>query len=230
MTPSDMEAAVERDMRAQQEWVRALQPQAALLKFRLPWTAGNTNYLDGTVLLPVWGPATTTESRLLVVRSSVGGTCFPGRLWNNESYMEQMCYFNTQTRVSSYTHALVGAVRGLCSCYDCAAEVAIWSSYLRICGTAHVPKSELATLLANNSQCGGIYRCSSCLKALVSHLVQAASEHCSPHGQRHLDTQPKHPAARQHSWYVPKVFDSEGGHVLYVGGVKRPRGARPPAD
>jgi hypothetical protein len=53
-------------MNAQRRWVGILQPLAALLKFRLPWAAGKTDYLAGAVMLPVWGPPTTTESRLLV--------------------------------------------------------------------------------------------------------------------------------------------------------------------
>jgi len=42
------------------------EPLGSLLKFRLPWADGVTEYLAGAVALPVWGPPTTTESRLIV--------------------------------------------------------------------------------------------------------------------------------------------------------------------
>ena len=64
---AQVEKVVAADMDAQQRWVQILRPTAALLKFRLPWDAGVTQYLAGAVVLPVWGPPTTTESRLLVL-------------------------------------------------------------------------------------------------------------------------------------------------------------------
>jgi len=44
---AEVEAAVAADMAAQQRWVDALRPLAALLKFRLPWDIGITRYLAG---------------------------------------------------------------------------------------------------------------------------------------------------------------------------------------
>ena len=63
---AQVEAVIATDMSAQQRWVEIIRPMAALLKFRLPWDDGATDYLSGTVALPVWGPPTTTESRLIV--------------------------------------------------------------------------------------------------------------------------------------------------------------------
>ena len=44
---AQVEAAVAADMAAQQRWVDALRPLAALLKFRLPWDIDITRYLAG---------------------------------------------------------------------------------------------------------------------------------------------------------------------------------------
>ena len=236
MTPAEMESAVAADMRAQGEWVRALAPHAALLKFRLPWTAGKTPYLDGRVLLPLWGPATTTEARLLVTgqgceggaplaKGGAGsaGVAFAERVWDNEAYMEQMAHFNTATRVSGYDHALVGGVRGLCACYDCASEVAIWCGYLERRGVQHVDAATRG--MWDGAGGGSDVRCAACVAGAVAALVEAASRHCSPHGLRHLDTQPKHPAQRHSAWFKPKVFDTEAGEMRFVeGGGERRRG------
>eukprot|EP00971_Amphidinium_carterae_P214799 4262402-Amphidinium_carterae.1 len=61
----EVDDIVQEDMKQQERWVMALQPRWAMLKFRLPWSAGCTEYLDGDIHLPVWGPQTTTETRLI---------------------------------------------------------------------------------------------------------------------------------------------------------------------
>merc|ERR1711879_170587 len=60
------EAEVKADMELQMTWHEAMNPVASSFKFRLPWGAGSTSYLDGDIYLPVWGPVTTTECRLFV--------------------------------------------------------------------------------------------------------------------------------------------------------------------
>lgn len=50
----------------QLSWYRIMQPQAAMFKFRLPWDSGSSKYLGGDIYLPIWGPQTTTEARLVV--------------------------------------------------------------------------------------------------------------------------------------------------------------------
>lgn len=68
---NDVEESVSNDMDDQQRWFALMQPVAAMLKFRLSWKPGKTQYMDGTILLPVFGPITTTESRLLVIGNSL---------------------------------------------------------------------------------------------------------------------------------------------------------------
>ncbi len=97
-TNEEVEATVKRDMAAQQQWHRIMCPLRSLLRFRLPWTKGTTEYLDGTVFLPVWGPQTTTETYLVPNEPP------RDKLWDNGEYEEQMFRFNTVTRVQVSSH------------------------------------------------------------------------------------------------------------------------------
>jgi hypothetical protein len=47
----DPETKVAGDMEAQVRWARLMRAHKCLLRFRLPWTAGQTQYLDGEVCL-----------------------------------------------------------------------------------------------------------------------------------------------------------------------------------
>eukprot|EP00160_Parvularia_atlantis_P021439 Unigene9301_Nuclearia_a/m.28401 Unigene9301_Nuclearia_a/g.28401 ORF Unigene9301_Nuclearia_a/g.28401 Unigene9301_Nuclearia_a/m.28401 type:complete len:403 (-) Unigene9301_Nuclearia_a:102-1310(-) len=142
------EAAVQADMRAQMHWHALLRPRASMLKFRLPWTAGQTTYLAGELHLPVWGPVTTTETRLVVP-----GPGEASREYDHVAYMEQLFHFNTVTRVALYAHPVPvppHAAEGLDRCYDCAAEVRILLAYLAGCrgssasaGVEHEPPEGL---------------------------------------------------------------------------------------
>jgi cap2 methyltransferase len=121
-----VEDKVLEDMQAQQRWHDIIQPIKSLLKFRLPWKPGCTEYLAGDVYLQAFGPTTTTETRL--VPHGHGRV-----MWDNKKYEAQMFYFNTVTRVARYAHSMpVGRPGyGLDYCYDCRAEVQILSEYLR---------------------------------------------------------------------------------------------------
>lgn len=124
-----VEQFVAADMAAQMRWHLEMRPAKSMLKFRLPWPefAGSacSEYLDGDVYLPVWGPQTTTEARLVPYGAQTVQ-------WDNARYERQMFYFNTVTRVARYEHAMrVGAPNHLDYCYDCAAEAAILQAYVR---------------------------------------------------------------------------------------------------
>ena len=64
-TVEDVEAKIKQDMLAQWDWHILLGSKRSMLKFRLPWDKDVSEYLDGDVYLPVWGPTTTTECRLV---------------------------------------------------------------------------------------------------------------------------------------------------------------------
>lgn len=121
----EIEDKVLEDMQAQQRWHDIIKPIKSMLKFRLPWDAGNTEYLAGDVYLPVFGPGSTSETRLIPHGHD--------RInWDNQKYEEQMFHFNTVTRVARYPHKMpVGAAAyGLDYCYDCRSEVQIILQYL----------------------------------------------------------------------------------------------------
>jgi len=167
MNNNQLEKIIARDMSWQMNWHILLNPVASLLKFRLPWTPGTTTYLRGEVVLPVWGPQTTTESRLWVT----GGQ---NELmeYDHDTYSEQMFYFNNITRLSAYRHEICVSVsvsvsssftlnkiienerekiEGLDFCYDCASEVRIIRNYLR----SHVRRL--------TSWCSVTHCCSNCI-------------------------------------------------------------------
>lgn len=128
MSSEEVEKYVERDMRAQERWVKILSPEKSMLKFRLPYTLddiGTTKYeyLDGIVFLPVWGGQTTSETRLVVDKNA------STRIWNPVKYEDQMFYFNTITRVKYYPHDIKW--KGYDHCYDCRSEIFILEQYLK---------------------------------------------------------------------------------------------------
>lgn len=116
-------------MAAQQRWVVAMRAHACALRFRLPWTPGATEYLDGELRLPVWGGQTTTESRLVCTDLGSGSAT---KAYDNQRYEGQMFHFNTVTRVQIYAHAIAEIGEGVDHCFDCRSEVAILESYLHL--------------------------------------------------------------------------------------------------
>jgi cap2 methyltransferase len=116
---ADIERCVWNDMLDQQRWHDMMKPRKSMLKFRLPWTAGTSEYLDGDLYLPVWGPQTTTETRLV----PHGHT---RKQWDNTHYEGQMFHFNTVTRQQCYAHTQpCKDAEGIDHCYDCTAEIDI---------------------------------------------------------------------------------------------------------
>lgn len=124
MTSSDVENSILNDMLLQQNWHLIMKPKMSMLKFRLPWKDGFTEYLDGAVHLPVWGPITTTETRLVTNSTIVVK-------WDNRKYEDQMFYFNTITRTQLYNYNKSITSNGLDNCFDCASEVYIWYLYFK---------------------------------------------------------------------------------------------------
>ena len=131
-----IEEKVQRDMAMQKEWHMRMKPMRSMLKFRLPWAAGTTSYLDGDVYLPVWGPITTTETRLITKENTVAEIEY-----DHKKYEEQLFFFNTVTRPALYEHDVTEG-EGIDHCYDCRAEVHILSSYLEMFKA--VPEDKLA--------------------------------------------------------------------------------------
>ena len=113
MKAGELEKAVKRDMEWQQTWIRIMRPVGSMLKFRLPWATGCTSYVKGDIYLPVWGPQTTTETRLIVYEKDLDTSID----YDHRSYEERMFFFNTCSRVDFYEHSVrdvVGPLLRLC--------------------------------------------------------------------------------------------------------------------
>ena len=172
----DVERAIEGDMADAMRWVELMQPRRALLRFRLPWSAGSTMYLRGELRLPVWGSQTTTECRL------VPDVPLSYTTYQHRTYEQQMFHFNTTHRVQMYERegegeegqgggslaeqlqaAVTGqsvkakrrhhdpALSGLDHCYDCTAELHIIRGFL----LAHPEQQERLRALVTREKGGG---------------------------------------------------------------------------
>ena len=130
---ADNDDKILADMREQEGWVRDLSVKNASLKFRLPYDSRKYNelsYIGGIIQLPVWGPQSTTESRLITNADT------DSKVYDVLSYNERMYYFNTITRSNSYHTSDIAefpasdSVAGFC--YDCVAEFRILLKLLNV--------------------------------------------------------------------------------------------------
>lgn len=99
----------EVDMKLQQEWVIALNPLHALLKFRLPYPEHGTpevcRYLSGTLYMQAWQKVSSTEVRLHPSRDA-HGNYFKGD-YSSRGHERTMHYHNVMVRgVQPYKHPL----------------------------------------------------------------------------------------------------------------------------
>lgn len=124
------EEYVQKDNKMQLEWSQILQPDKAMLKFRLPYIKGQTEYFDGDLYLSPWGPNRTTETRLVpkATRESWKNKEIM-TIWDHTKYEEQLYYFNTKTRLQTYVHNVRG--EGINYKYDSCAEILIVYEYLK---------------------------------------------------------------------------------------------------
>ncbi len=183
MRKDEVEVAVARDMIWQQSWIRSMRPLGSMLKFRLPWTTGDSEYVKGDIFLPVWGPQTTTETRLIV---DIENLDVPFR-YNHRLYEEQMFYWNTRTRVDGYIHDVISP--GLDHCYDCAAEAYILERYLNW-RYPELTKEQVRQRIA----------------LMIVDITQKISK-----GHRDLSTQVKLKQRKQ--WFAPRRYDTTNFEV-----------------
>jgi hypothetical protein len=134
-THDEVERRVRWDQASQMQWHDLLKSRRSMLKFRLPWDLSTptvpdleyedeTEYLDGDIYLPVWGPQKTTECRLITREALPRART----RYDNKKYESQLMYFNNVTRHSLYGHDVTG--QGIDHCYDCMAEIHILREYL----------------------------------------------------------------------------------------------------
>ena len=181
------QAQVSLDMHQQQHWVSIMKPAASLLKFCLPYEAGATSYLSGSIRLPVWGPITTTETRLLVKGSDLSQ-----KIYDHRTYEENMFFFNTTMRVALFEHDCEG--EGLDHCYDCRAEVEILQQFI---------ESEHYIAFADEQAASDKTHSQSSISARVASLSRAISR-AIPGGRTLIDANPdarlRKNGMRQRQW------------------------------
>ena len=125
----EFEACVLRDLEAQKRWHEIIQPEKSMLKFRLPYTVENFDYLDGDIFYQAWAPLNSAETRLYVDKEA------GNRVYTQKEYEDIMYRFNVATRQQTYDLAreIVShpkKPKGFDGCYDCTSEVYIIGKYL----------------------------------------------------------------------------------------------------
>ena len=129
------QAQVVKDMELQQDWAIEIHPEASMLKCRMPYKKGQTQYLDGHIYFPIWGGRTTSETRLVVTRKDHydPDTQEPRkRMYDHKWYEDLMFHFNTVTRTTYFPHDItLDEGEGLDHCFDCASEIFLIQEYLR---------------------------------------------------------------------------------------------------
>jgi cap2 methyltransferase len=137
----DNRVKIEDDMHAQMKWYYLLKPRKSMLKFRLPYVEQESDcdacstYVNGQVFLPIWGPQSTTECRLVV-----DGPNAATKSWKHIVVEEQMHWFNTEARRATYQHPvdMAGLQEEYDESYDSVAEVYVLFQYLtQVCGVKH---------------------------------------------------------------------------------------------
>ena len=102
----DLELSIKYDMDLQKKWVLIIDPIAASLKFRLPYShvmAEKTmEYLDGDVLLQSFSGPTSTETRLVPFRDEEGNYLLKD--YHPLHYEKALFYHNSVTRTSKIYH------------------------------------------------------------------------------------------------------------------------------
>lgn len=140
-----VETKVKQDMQNQMDWTLKLKPRMSMLKFRLPWEDGETEYLDGDIYYQPWAPSTSTETRLITDGKNK-------KMYSNRDYEQRMFYFNIHTRTNLYKHPIKG-IKGLDCCYDCATEVYIWNMYLeKFNGIWWNAKERISTIISRRRE------------------------------------------------------------------------------
>lgn len=130
------------DMGMQQEWVLVMNPEHALLKFRLPYALGGKDrivqYLKGLVYWQIWPPQTSTETRLKPVRNANG--VYEMGDWSILEYEEWCFNHNSEVREKNfYQNVFTGTNEPidypeLLNDFDSTAEAFVLKSYLEKLG------------------------------------------------------------------------------------------------
>ena len=119
-------------MKLQEQWAINIKPLGAMFKFRLSYESGTMEYLYGDNYLPIWGPVSTTETRLICNKDDTNNWTKKIK-YNNSDQEQKMFYFNKCYRVNVFHHNVnISKINCLCHCYDCTAEIIVINNYLKL--------------------------------------------------------------------------------------------------
>lgn len=129
------EAQVHLDNAAQLGWIKILKPKYSLLKFRLPYTLKHGDkvpYVKGKIMLQIWPPQTSGETRLFVTRANINTI----KEYDFKNYEEALFFHNKWSRRFCFPVAdpelkkvIDSPKTPYCSCYDCMAELLTLQEY-----------------------------------------------------------------------------------------------------
>lgn len=117
------EEYVQKNMDMQKNWCFIIKPYRAMLKFRLPWQPGKTEYFKGDIYTQPRIGATSTETRLWV-------SDFSMKKYDNEVYNNQVFYYQKYCR-NAFHDLEHHDIAGLDHCHDCWSEIQICKQYVK---------------------------------------------------------------------------------------------------
>ena len=109
---STEDKAVLDNLTSQARWAATIKPVASLLKFRLPFSKGQTKYFNGDVRFQAYAPPESAETRMIVTDT------VKQKVFDHTDYEQKMYFFNTCLRPK----------------YDKQREEQIIKDYLRVHG------------------------------------------------------------------------------------------------
>jgi hypothetical protein len=127
-SPVPDESDVRNDMELQRNWVLKIKPRASMLKFRLPWDKGFSEYLDGELRFQAYAPKRSTETRLWVTDPA----SFKMSQYDHCEYEEKLSHYNQHFRGALHPRTrLFNQGRMIDRCGDCAVETLIIKEYIK---------------------------------------------------------------------------------------------------
>ncbi len=115
---------VKIDMELQRDWCIRMLPniKMAMIKFRLPWEYGSTEYFDGEIYTQPRIGCISTETRLYT-------DCKKNKIYDNDEYNDRLYYYNRYQRNAWHDYDMP-SVPGICHCHDCWSETQIFQEYI----------------------------------------------------------------------------------------------------
>lgn len=111
------------DNKLQMECVEIMQPEYSQLKFKIPYSQKEYEYLDGDIYIQFYPPVASNETRLVIKKGAKRKT------YILKDYESKLYYHNRVYRPSIYKHSL--KTKCLDHCYDCTGFANLISLYCK---------------------------------------------------------------------------------------------------